>query len=203
MPEAAENVATLDENKVKQESARILPIIANAAKADRQRNKAGEGIANSLIAVAIECGDRATFTAAVKRAEAAYKVKHKVKALPKTWVQCKSNIRGMFDYDIPFVDAQGKQTTYSACHKALTAARKQETAQAHMEAEKAVPEEEKVLRNIMGRILATGDKELLKECSGLLEEHYSAYVEQHPEMFEETSEDVEQEGEQAPIAQAA
>lgn len=191
-----------DENRVKAEMTRILPIIAEAAKADRQRNKAGEGISNSLIAIAVECGERGLFTTAVKRAEAFYKLKHKLKRLPLTWTSCKSNIKAMFDKDVPLTDENGVRT-FSACIKDLNAERKKENAQAKKDAEAAIPEHEKVLRNILGRILTVGDASLSKDCSDMLEGIYSAYVEKHPEKFEPSDEEVGQESEHAPVAQAA
>lgn len=194
MTNASENIGlTADEMlRVNGEVARILPLINDAAKADKVRASREQGISNALLSIAIECGDRGIFNAACTRAEAQYKAKHKVKKLPKTWTKAKSDIKAMYDHDIRMTNENGQAVTFSQAAKALNEARKLARKQAEKDVEASTPEHVKVLRGIVERIVSVGDTELSKECADMLETIYTEYQQKHPEKFpaQEDSEEV-------------
>lgn len=201
MENASDNsgLSAADVTKVNAEVGKLLPLLNDAAKADKLRNNREQGISNALLSIAIECGERGIFNAACTRAEAQYKAKHKVKKLPKTWTKAKSDIKAMYDHDIRMTDAQGLPVSFSNAAKALNEARKAARKQAEKDVEASTPEHVKVLRGIVERIVSVQDSVLSKECADMLESVYTEYQRKHPELFQQQDDD----GDSVQVAAAA
>jgi len=169
------------------EADKLAPILKDAAHADKQTIKYRNGISNALIAIAVECGNREVFTLAMDKAEARYKVANKakgIKRLPKIWTQAKSDVKAMFDRNVPLTDTNGAPVSYSVASKALNEARKKAAKTAEKEAADSVPEHLKQFRAVAEIVIGTQDEAFISEVSKTIAEMVKEYRVIHPEQTE-------------------
>lgn len=184
-------------NFITAERDKLLPILHEAFKAQRIIGKQREGVSNSLIAIAAECGDRDIFTEATDRAEAMYKAQHKakgIKKMPKVWTQAKSDVKAMFDRKVSLTEVNDAGETvplsYSKAAKALNDARKKAQKSAEKAVEAETPEHLKQFRAVCELVLNTADAAYIREITVLIAEAQSEYRETHPEV-QETEQDAD------------
>lgn len=199
-PEQAANAAEIVQQNalIVQETEKLLPLILDAAKADRTHAKQRDGISNKLLVIAYECGNREVFTLAMDKAEARYKASVKARGinrLPKIWTQSKSDIKGMFDRGISFTEVNPETgiegvMSFAKAKKALDKARKDAAKTAEKAALAEIPEDVQNLRAVVESIIGTGNMGLVHDVAVTVAEMLQEYRKEHPEQ-EKTDEDDE------------
>lgn len=176
---------------IRELSERIVAVTFTALKIDSATGKKRDSLKQALFDIALDCVNRIEFTAATHAAEHDYKEEAKVKRLPPSFVQARSDIKTMYDEEVAFRAENGSVLSFATAYKLLgekkkagrVLAKKNAMIKAAQKAE-ARSEEEKTWCMVVESINQIADRGLWNDCNSTIHDILQEYLATHPDALQ-------------------